>query len=59
MAKKPMTMRQYEASALDKKKDRAGAKKAGTSVEKYERSKADAREDRKQLAKINAKRKGR
>ena len=56
--KKPMTMAQYERSATDKRKDKAGAKKAGVSVAKYERSKADAREDRKELAKINAKRKG-
>lgn len=58
MAKKPMTMAQYEKSATDKRKDKAGAKKMGVSVAKYEKSKADAKQDGKELAKINAKRKG-
>lgn len=58
MAKKPMTMAQYEKTATDKRNDKAGAKKMGVSVAKYERTKADAKQDRAELKKINAKRKG-
>lgn len=46
--KKPMTMKQYEKSAADKKMDKAKGYKEG--------SKADMAADRKGLAKMNAKR---
>lgn len=57
MAKKPMTMKQYERSGADKRADKANAKKAGVSVKKWEGSKADEKADRAGLKKMNAKRK--
>lgn len=54
---KKMMMSDYEKSNQDKKADRAGAKRSGESVKKYERSSEDAREDRKNLGKINKGRK--
>lgn len=53
MAKKPMTMKQYERSRADEKADKANAKKAGVSVKKWEGSKADEKTDRAALSKIN------
>lgn len=41
----------YEKSAADKKADRAGAKKAGVSLKKWEGSKADKAADRKAMRK--------
>ena len=41
MARKP----RWEDSAADKRADRAGAKKSGMSVAKYERSAEDKRKD--------------
>jgi hypothetical protein len=54
---KKMTAAEYERSSTDKKADRAGAKRRGESVKTYERSNEDAREDRKNLSKINKGRK--
>lgn len=53
MAKKKMTMERYERSEADRKADRAGARKAGTSARKFEGSKADEREDRAAVRKAN------
>lgn len=50
MAKKP-SMKAYERSAADKKADKAGAKKAGVSLKKWEGSKADMVADRKKKSK--------
>jgi hypothetical protein len=52
MAKKPA---RYEGSALDTKRDKAGAKKAGVSAAKWQGSKADEKIDRKGQAKLDAK----
>lgn len=55
MAKKPakkMTMKAFERSAMDKKADKAGAKKAGVSMKKWEGSKADMAADKKMMAKM-------
>jgi hypothetical protein len=56
MAKK-MTPGQWEKSPADKKMDKAGAKKAGVSMKKFEGSKADNKADKAGLAKMNAKKK--
>jgi hypothetical protein len=56
MAKKPMTAAQYEKTAMDKRADKAGAKKAGVSVATWERGKADAKADKAAMKKINGKR---
>lgn len=56
MAKGKMTSKQFEHSAQDKKMDRAGAKKAGVSQDKWEGSKADRTADRAALNKINQRR---
>lgn len=47
--KKPskMTAAKFEKSAKDKKMDKAGAKKAGTTLKAWEGSKADRKADRK------------
>lgn len=50
---KVMTMKQWEASATDAAMDRKVAKKQGIPVAKYEGSKLDDRNDRKQLAAHN------
>lgn len=52
--KKPMTMKEWERSDMDKKVDRAGAKKAGVSQKKWEGSKADRAADRKGLKAYNS-----
>lgn len=54
---KKMTMAGYEKSAMDKKADKTGAKKAGMSVAKWEKSKADAMADKAAVKKINKGRK--
>ena len=57
MAKKPtkkMTMAEYERTPLDHRNDKRGARKAGTSVAAYEKSRKDAAEDRDELRKINS-----
>lgn len=43
----------YEGSAADKREDKRGAKKAGTSLKAYERSAADKKEDARGQAKMN------
>ena len=52
-----MTMKKYEKSAADAKKDKAEAKKCGISEKKYEGSKADERSDRAAVKKANKGRK--
>ncbi len=50
MAKMPaFMMAKFEKSAMDKKSDKAGAKKAGVSKAKYEGSKADKAADKKMM----------
>lgn len=50
MAKMPaFMMAKFEKSAKDKKSDKAGAKKAGMPVSKYEGSKADKAKDKKMM----------
>jgi hypothetical protein len=39
-------MARYEGSKEDRREDRRGAKKAGTSLKQYERTEKDRREDR-------------
>ena len=46
-------MAQYEKTNIDKRADKAGAKKAGTTVTVFEKSKVDDKEDKANLAKIN------
>ena len=46
-----MARKGYENSAADKKADKAGAKKAGVSLKKWEGSKADDRADKKAMRK--------
>lgn len=50
-----MTLKKWESTAKDKKNDKTGAKKAGVSVAKYEKSSADARQDKAEVAKANKK----
>ena len=57
-----MTMKKYEASALDRKNDAKGqaklnkeAKKSGKKPSKYEGSKADLAQDKKVVSKLNKK----
>jgi hypothetical protein len=42
-------MAKFEKSGMDKKADKAGAKKAGVSVKKYEGSAADKKADAKMM----------
>lgn len=42
---KKMTHAQFERSAMDKRMDKAGAKKAGVSMKKWEGSAADKKAD--------------
>lgn len=49
-----MTMKAFEKSAMDKKMDKAGAKKAGVSMKKWEGSKADNAADKKAMSKLNS-----
>ena len=53
-----MTQKAYERTPADKAADRKGAKKAGMSVAKWEKSAADRKADKAAIKKINAKRKG-
>lgn len=57
-AKKQMTAKQYERSPEDRKADQKAAKERKEPVSKWEGSKADRAADKKGLATINAKRKG-
>lgn len=56
--KKPMTAKQYERSPEDRRADQKAAKERKEPVSKWEGSKADRAADKKGLATINAKRKG-
>jgi hypothetical protein len=47
-------MKKYEGSKADMRQDRAGAKKAGSSLKQYERSAQDRKEDARGQAKFNA-----
>ena len=47
-------MAEYERSADDRRKDKAGAKKAGMTLKEWERSAADKKADAAALKKINA-----
>lgn len=48
-----MTMKAFEKTAMDKKMDKSGAKKAGVPMKKWEGSKADDKADKKAMAKMN------
>lgn len=48
-----MTMKAFEKTAMDKKMDKAGAKKSGMSMKKWEGSPADDKADKKAIAKMN------
>lgn len=48
-----MTMKKFEKTAKDKAMDKAGAKKAGTSVKKYEGSKTDRKEYKAAISRMN------
>lgn len=52
-----MTAKKYETTKQDKAADRRGAKKAGVSVAKWEKSAADKKSDKKAISAINKKRK--
>ncbi len=54
MAKKE-TMKQFEKSSVDRRQDKAGAKKMSIPVGKYEGSPKDLKEDMKTLKAINKK----
>lgn len=49
---KKTTAAKFEKSAKDKAMDKAGAKKAGVSLKKWEGSKADKAADKKVMAKM-------
>jgi hypothetical protein len=49
--------KKYEGCAADKAADKKGAKKAGMSLEKWDRSEADKRADAKGQRKLDGKRK--
>jgi hypothetical protein len=57
MAKK-MTTAQFEKTAVDKRMDKAGAKKAGVSVKQWENSAADKKADAAAMKKMALKKGG-
>lgn len=51
--RKPMTLKAWEGSPADERKDRAAAKKAGVPMKKWEGSKADRKLDKAAVKKAN------